>query len=147
MGQELLKRKLMKVGKVQKNKPELPPQACSMYSIDINPSKFVFTADTSLVSYVPKKGKNVVLISTLHRDWRICGQEHQKTEIIIDYNATKGGADNLDKLVTGYIYQRRTLHWPLVIFFNILDIDAQRVHNAYTVHMHQVQEIHSQHTQ
>jgi hypothetical protein len=28
----------------------------------------VFTADTSLVSYVPKKGKHVVLASMLNRD-------------------------------------------------------------------------------
>lgn len=98
----------------------------------INSSKFVFTADTSLVSYVPKKGKNVVLMSTLHRDGRICGQEHQKPEIIMDYNATKGGVDNLDKLVTGYSCKRRTLRWPLVIFFNILDISA---YNAFVIWM------------
>lgn len=35
----------------------------------------------------------------VHRDGRICDQEHQKTEIM-DYNTTKGGAGNLDKLVT-----------------------------------------------
>jgi hypothetical protein len=46
----------------------------------------------------------------------------RKPEIIMDYNATKGGVDNLDKLVTGYSCKRRTLRWPLVIFFNILDI-------------------------
>ena len=61
----------------------------------------MFTADTSLVSYVTKKGKNVVLMSTLHRDGRINGQEHQ-TEVIKDYNATKGEVDNLDKVVTAY---------------------------------------------
>jgi hypothetical protein len=71
------------------------------------------------VSYVPNKIKNVVLMSTLHRDGRICGQEHQKPEIIMDYITTKGGVDNLVKLVTGYSCKRRTLRWPLVIFFNI----------------------------
>ena len=83
----------------------------------------------SLVSYVPKKGKNVVLISTLYRDGRICSQEHQKPDIIMDYNATKGGVDNLDKLVTGYSYKRRTLLWPLVIFFNI------SVYNVFVIWM------------
>ncbi|CAK6983562.1 piggyBac transposable element-derived protein 4-like [Scomber scombrus] len=75
----------------------------------VNSSKFEYTADTSLVSYVPKKGKNVILMSTLHRDGRICGQEHQKPEIIMDYNATKGGVDNMDKLVTAYSCKRRSL--------------------------------------
>ena len=74
---------------------------------------------------------NVVLVSTLHSDGRICGQEHQKPEIIMDYNATKGAVDNLDKLVTGYRCKRRkTLHWPLVIFFNILDISP---YNAFVI--------------
>jgi hypothetical protein len=62
----------------------------------------------------------------LHRDGRICGQEHKKTDISMDYNATKRGVDNLDKLVTGNSCKRRTLQWPLVIFFNILDILAYK---------------------
>ncbi|XP_070992443.1 piggyBac transposable element-derived protein 4-like [Oncorhynchus clarkii lewisi] len=98
---------------------ELAPQLMNTRNRPIDSSKFVFMADISLVSYVPKKGKNVVLMSTLHRDGRICGQEHQKTEIIMDYNATKGGVENVDKLVTGYSCRSRTLRWPLVIF-NIL---------------------------
>lgn len=85
-----------------------------MKNRSVKSSKFVYTADTSLVSYVPKKGKNVVLMSTLHRDGRICDQEHQKPEVIMDYNATKGGVDNMDKLVKAYSCKRRTLHWPLV---------------------------------
>ena len=71
-------------------KPELP-QLLNTWNRPINSSKFLFTAEMFLWSYVPKKCKNVVLMSTLHRDGRICGQEHQKQEIIIDYNATKGG--------------------------------------------------------
>lgn len=70
----------------------------------VKSSKFAYTPDTSLVSYVPKKGTNVVLctLSTLYRDERICGQVHQKPEIVMDYNATKGGMKNMDKLVTAY---------------------------------------------
>lgn len=89
LGQELLKRKLNMVGMIRKNKFELPPQLLTTKNRPVKSSKFVYTDDTSLVSYVPKKGKNVVLVSTMHRDGRICGQEHQKPEIIIYYNATK----------------------------------------------------------
>ena len=42
----------------------------------------------------------------------------------MDYDVTEGGVDNMDKLVTAYSCKRRTLHWPLVIFFDILDISA-----------------------
>src|SRR4029434_991827 len=72
----------------------------------VNSSKFVYTADMSLLSYVPKKRKNVVLMSTLHRDGRICGLEHQKPEIIMDYNATKGGGDNMNSLVSSQHFKR-----------------------------------------
>ncbi|XP_070300249.1 piggyBac transposable element-derived protein 4-like [Salvelinus sp. IW2-2015] len=117
---------------VKQGHRELSPQLLNTRNRPINSTKFVFTADMSLVSYVPKKGKNVVLMRALHRDRRICGQEHQKTEIIMDYNATKGGVDNLDKLVTGDCCKRRTLRWPLVIFFNILDISA---YNTFVIWM------------
>ena len=40
--------------------------------------------------------------------------------------------DNLDKLVTGYSCKRTTLRWPLVIFFNILDILA---YNTFVIWM------------
>nr|XP_023697146.1 piggyBac transposable element-derived protein 4-like [Paramormyrops kingsleyae] len=132
LGQELLKRKLTMVGTVRKNKSELPPQLLKTEDRPVQSSKFAYTADTTLVSYVPKKGKNVLLMSTLHRDGRICGQEHQKPEIIMDYNATKGGVDNLDKLVTTYSCKRKTLRWPLVIFFDMLDISA---YNAFVIWM------------
>uniref|UniRef100_A0A669C9C5 PiggyBac transposable element-derived protein domain-containing protein n=1 Tax=Oreochromis niloticus TaxID=8128 RepID=A0A669C9C5_ORENI len=111
LGQEVLKRKLTMVGTIRKNKSELPPQLMTMKNRPVKSSKFVYTADTSLVSYVPKKGENVVLMSTLHRDGRVCDQDHQKPEIIMDYNATKGGVDNMDKLVTAYSCKRRTLRW------------------------------------
>ena len=87
------------VGTLRK-KQARAPTSLNTWNMPINSSKFVFKADTSLLSYMPKKGKNVVPISTLHRDGRICGQEHQKTEIIMDYNATKGGVDNLNKLLS-----------------------------------------------
>ncbi|KAL3969261.1 leucine-rich repeat-containing G protein-coupled receptor 6 [Sarotherodon galilaeus] len=105
LGQELLKRKLTMVGTIRKNKSELPPQLMTMKNGPVKSSKFVYTADTSLVSYVPKKGKNVVLMSTLHRDGR---------------------------LVTAYSCKRRTLRWPLVIFFDMLDISA---YNAFVIWM------------
>ena len=43
-----------------------------------------------------------------------------------------GGVDNSDKLVTGYSCKRRSLRWPLVIFFNILDISA---YNTFVIWM------------
>lgn len=50
----------------------------------------------------------------------------------MDYNATKAGLDNMDKLVTAYSCKRRTLRWPLVIFFDMFDNSA---YNAFVIWM------------
>ncbi|KAJ4425788.1 hypothetical protein ANN_27413 [Periplaneta americana] len=61
--------------------------------------------DKTLVSYVPKKGKFVCLISSMHHDSSIA--ENGKPEIIEDYNRTKGEVDSLDQKCANYSVQRR----------------------------------------
>lgn len=84
----------------------------------VKPSKFVYTANT--------------VLGSLYRDGRTCGHKHQKPEIILDYNSTKEGVDDMDKLLTAYSCKRRTPHLPPVIFFNILDISA---YSAFVIWM------------
>ena len=48
----------------------------------------------------------------------------------MDYNSTKGVVDNLDKVTATYSCQRKTARWPLVIFYNIVDVSA---YNAYVL--------------
>lgn len=68
-----------------------------------------------------------------------------KPQMILDYNATKGGVDTMDQMVgmidcsilcffsfifhfnclfqvTGYSCKRKTRRWPLAMFFNMIDI-------------------------
>ena len=47
-----------------------------------------------------------------------------KPDIILSYNSTKGGVDTLDKLCAQYTTKRKTLRWPLSLFFTLLDIAA-----------------------
>uniref|UniRef100_A0A9J8CE37 PiggyBac transposable element-derived protein domain-containing protein n=1 Tax=Cyprinus carpio carpio TaxID=630221 RepID=A0A9J8CE37_CYPCA len=97
LGQELLRRKMTMIGTVRSNKPELPPALLSMKNRTRLSSMFAFTDTHTLVSYCPRKNKNVLLMSTLHRDDKVSDKDHKKPEIILDYNHTKGGVDNLDK--------------------------------------------------
>ncbi|KAK7120984.1 hypothetical protein R3I94_020836 [Phoxinus phoxinus] len=78
---------------------------------------------TLLCPTVPEKNKNVLLMSTLHRDAAISSKEHKKPEIIL-HNKTKGGVDNLDKIFATFTCQRKTNCWHMVIFFNMLDVSA-----------------------
>lgn len=47
-----------------------------------------------------------------------------KPQIPLDYNSTKGGVDNLDKITVTYSYQCMTGCWPLVIFYNIVAVSV-----------------------
>ena len=54
-------------------------------------------------SYIPKKNRNVILLSSQRQGAAIEGEEHDfKPEMILDYNKTKSAVDNLDKLVREY---------------------------------------------
>ncbi|KAM4031867.1 LOW QUALITY PROTEIN: piggyBac transposable element-derived protein 4-like [Anomaloglossus baeobatrachus] len=136
LGQDLLRRKITMVGTVKKNKPELPAELLQMKDRAPLSSKFVFTDTTTAVSYCPKKRRNVVLMSTLHKDAAVSSGSDKKPRIILDYNKNKGGVDNLDKLTATYTCQRITRRWPMVVFSNILDVSAYNAFVLWT-HIHQ----------
>ena len=57
----------------------------------------------TLVSYVPKPNKSVILISTEHhRPVFDVNSEQKKPEIIAFYNKTKGAVDTYDQMVKKY---------------------------------------------
>ena len=76
------------VGTVRKNKPELPPALLATRGREDFSSMFAFTP--TLVSYLPKRNNNVVLLSTLHKTSEISDREDRKPAFILDYNHNKG---------------------------------------------------------
>lgn len=82
-----------------------------------------FTKDTTMLSYVPKKNKIVIMVSTMHHEDAIDSQK-QIPEIISFYNSSKGGVDSLYEKCAKYTCSRRSRRWPLVIFYRIIDIAA-----------------------
>ncbi|XP_072397941.1 uncharacterized protein [Diabrotica undecimpunctata] len=94
---------------------------------------FGFTKDMTILSYIPKPKKHVVLLSTLHHDDQIdptTGDE-SKPEVITFYNSTKGGVDTVDQLRGSYTVARNRKRWPMVIFYGLLDVAAI---NAFVIH-------------
>ena len=79
------------LGTIRKNKHELP----KMSNKEVYSSEFYFTSDTTIVNYVPKKNKNVILLSTTHKDMKISDRTDKKPQMILDYNSTKGAVDTL----------------------------------------------------
>lgn len=130
---DLKQKKLSYVGTVRKNKRQLPPQFVATKTREQFSSLFGFSGGKTLVSYVPTKNKNVILVSTLHSDNSIDPDsgEKNKPEIITFYNLTKGGVDTVDKMCATYNVSRNIKRWPMVIFFTILNVSGINSHVIY----------------
>lgn len=125
LAQKLLEKKTTLVGTIRKNKREIPPLLVNTKERPVCSSVFAFSDTGVLVSYVPKKYKNVLLFSTLHSDDSIDEKSYgNKPEIITFYNKTKGGVDVVDEMTSLYSISRITCRWPLTIFFCLLNIGA-----------------------
>ncbi|XP_066257800.1 piggyBac transposable element-derived protein 4-like [Euwallacea similis] len=118
--------KLTAVCTLKKNKREIPPVMLAVRGREERISMFGFQSDIMLVSYIPKKGKNVLLFSTLHHDRKIDTDtnEWKKPEVITFYNFTKGGVDVVDELSGTYSVSRNSRRWPLTLFYSILNSAA-----------------------
>ena len=76
------------------------------------------------MSYKSGMKKNVILISTMHADAAIMNKsgERQIPEIVTFYNSTKGGVGCMDLMAQAMSTKRQTRRWPMVNFFNMLDL-------------------------
>lgn len=119
----LEKKRLSYVGTVRKNRRELPNSFITAKNRNRYDSLFGYTKNETLVSYVPKKGKTVVLMSSLHTSsTEVADNVEKKPEIISFYNDTKSGVDVVDKLCATYSVSRSTRRWPMVIFYHLLNV-------------------------
>lgn len=117
----LLTKKITVLGTMRKNKSEIPVEFLPDKNKDVQSCVFGFQKDKMLVSYVPRKNKSVILLSTLHDDDEI-DPDTRKPQIILDYNATKGGVDTVDKMCAAYSVSRITKRWPCVVFYSLMNI-------------------------
>lgn len=90
--EELQNRGLTYIGTMKKFKKEIPPQfkPNRHRKVGVEGTLFGFTKNMTLISYVPKKYKVVVLLSSMHYSKSF---DNDKPEIITHYNLTKGGVD------------------------------------------------------
>lgn len=125
-GELLQNHRLTLVGTLRKDKREIPPFILEKKERKVGTSIFCFKNGCTLVSYQAKKNKNVVLLSSMHDDNAIDNDPTSKTftkpEIILFYNSSKGGVDNVDKYKETYSVARITNRWPMRVFYSVLDI-------------------------
>lgn len=122
------------VGTVRKNKTFIPSNMQPNKNRVIHSTNFAFTEGATICSYVPKKNKSVILLSSMHTTGEVEDTVTAKPEIIKYYNKTKGGVDTMDKMLSEYTVKRRTNRWPLAFFYNMVDLAALSAYIIYTEH-------------
>ena len=131
LAKKLLTKKLTMVGTIRRNKGELPPDFVNPKNREVYSTHFGFQKKAMILSYCPKQGKIVTLLSTMHSQPDIDhSSEKKKPEVILSYNSTKGGVDTMDQMLRCYSVKRMTRRWPMVIFYNMVDVSAL---NAYII--------------
>lgn len=123
LAEKLWEEKLTILGTMRKNKPQIPSTFQPSRSRDVLSSQFLFRDQFTLMSYVPKKNKSVVLLSSQHHSSSI-DTVSGKPEMILDYNKTKGAVDTVDHLVSNFSCCRRSNKWPINMFYFLLDAIA-----------------------
>lgn len=100
----------------------------------VKSTNFAYNHDATLCSYVPKKNKSVVLLSSMHMTGNVEETQAATPQIIKYYNKTKGGVDVMDKMLGEYTVKRRTLRWPLAFFYNMIDVAGLACYIIYREH-------------
>ena len=63
----------------------------------------------------------MIILSTEHDDERVEGED-RNLKTILHYNEKKRGVDNMDHLASIFTCRRKTNRWPMVLFYNMLDV-------------------------
>ncbi|KAJ8893103.1 hypothetical protein PR048_005686 [Dryococelus australis] len=95
---------------LKNNKPELLEAFVNLKGRGVSSCMHGFSGKITLVSFVPKKGKVVNLISAMHHSQET-DESTGKPVIIMDYNQTDRGVDALDKKYHKHSTGRRTRRW------------------------------------
>lgn len=121
---------LTMTGTMQSNRRHIPEAIKDVKNREPKSSVFCFSDNCTMVSYCPKKNRNVIMASTEHHDAAISDEDHKKPEIIMHYNATKFGVDTVDQMARTYSTKMSTRRWTLAFFCNMIDVAAI---NAFTM--------------
>ncbi|CAF3698644.1 unnamed protein product [Rotaria sp. Silwood1] len=130
LSEALMDRKMTSVGIVEHKRSFLPNEL-KLCRKELFASWFYFSGPHMLLSYQAKeKKKPVVLLSSAHEFAEVFDDEKRLPCAIHDYNQTKGGVDAIDQCIENYTVRRISRRWPMVVFYNMIDIGAI---NAMTI--------------
>lgn len=122
----LMTKKLAFVGPVRSDKTFVPPDFLANKSRSIYSSMFGFqNNDVCLMSYVPKKAKSDILISTAHYHCDVeLNNAKRKPLAMVDYKSHKSGVAKMSKMLEMNTCKRETRRWSLAMFYELVDVAA-----------------------
>lgn len=132
VAQELLQHRLTLVGTIKKNKPQIPPEFLPNRTREPQSSLYGFTRDFTLLSYVPKQRRAVILLSSMHHS-AFTDVVNKKPEMVSFYNSTKSGIDTLDQKCSVYSANRKTRRWPLAVFYHMVSMTCSNAHVLFNL--------------
>ena len=127
----LLQQNLTVIETIMANRREVPSQFKAAKGREIESTKALYDHSNKilLLSYVPKRNKNVLMMSSLHFSILITDC-HKKPTVITDYYKHKEGVDTLDENCEEFSCLRKTNRWPMVINYNLINVATN---NAFIV--------------
>jgi hypothetical protein len=128
----LWEKKILYIGTIRKNKPGVPIEFFENKKREVGSSLYGFNKQLTLVSFVPKARKSVLLISTAHHQKNI-DEKTKKPNIILDYNKKKCGVDVLDQLIENFTCRRKTNRWTFTFFMFLIDTLAYNSFVLYQI--------------
>jgi hypothetical protein len=123
----LIKQDLTLLGTIRKHRREVPAFLRNTRALNETSSRFVFDHEhaITMVAYVPRKYRSVLLLSSSHYAATVDDSDNKsKPLMILDYNKAKGGVDTFDENIEEFTCRRKTTRWPLLLYYNILDVAA-----------------------
>jgi len=132
LARSLLENKLTLLGTLRASRREVPPLLRSPRGRDLQSTLPVYEHNDRIVllSYVPKKNRNVLMLSSGHEQVVVLGGD-KKPNLIVDYNNTKSGVDRMDAVVEEFTTRRQTRRWPMLVNYNFIDISANNAFLLY----------------
>ncbi|KRX24456.1 PiggyBac transposable element-derived protein 4 [Trichinella nelsoni] len=123
--QHLLELGLTAVGTVSANRRDVPLCLQNTRGRDVYSTLAVYEHNRKviMISYVPRKNKNVLLMDSCHTKLKIDNQrDDRRPNIINDYDLGKGGVDSMDSRIEDFSCKRKTNKCTMLMLYLIVDL-------------------------
>ena len=121
-----LEKRISIVGTMKIGRMGIPKEMIALTDREEKSTKYCYSEDNKilLTSYVDKKAsgkKNVIVLSTMHKDVRVTRDQRKKPNNIVLYDHTKGGVDIVDLISSKLSVRMKTRRWTMNALAFILD--------------------------